>query len=123
MKKYVVVRKNRESCRRQRQLGAAENRVAGLTARQSDVGLTSTWFEAALLDVNGSPDLPDISMNVTVTAVFFIFSVNIAEDLYLKRGVARVSYSILARHWLRRLPPATRHYCYCVMRGSYRHGL
>ena len=63
--------------------------------------------------VNGSPDLPDISMNVTVTAVFFIFSVNIAQHLYLKRGVARVSCSKSARHWLRRLPPsrlATRHY-------------
>ena len=46
-------------------VGAAENRAAGLTARRYDVGLTSTWFEAALLDVNGSPDLPDISMIVT----------------------------------------------------------
>ena len=29
-----------------------ESRAAGLTARRCDVGLTSTWFEAALLDVN-----------------------------------------------------------------------
>jgi len=43
---------------------AAENRAAGLRARRRDVGLTSTWFEAALLDVSGSPDLPD-SVNVT----------------------------------------------------------
>jgi len=40
MKKYVVVRKSRESRRRQRQLGAAENRAAGLTAQRCDVGLT-----------------------------------------------------------------------------------
>ena len=67
MKKYVVVRKkNRESRRRQqRQSEAAENRAAGLTARRCDVRLTSTWFEAALLDVSGSPSLPDISMNVS----------------------------------------------------------
>ena len=32
--------KNRESRRRQRQSGAAENRSAGLTARRCDVGLT-----------------------------------------------------------------------------------
>jgi len=32
--------KNRESRRRQRQSGAAENRDAGLTARRCDVGLT-----------------------------------------------------------------------------------
>ena len=32
--------KNRESRRRQRQSGAAENRAAGLTARRCDVGLT-----------------------------------------------------------------------------------
>ena len=63
-------------------------RIAG---RRCDVGLTSTWFEAALLDVNGSPDLPDISMNVTVSSIFFIFSVNIAEHRYLKRGVARIA--------------------------------
>jgi len=46
-----------------------------------------------LLDVTGLPDLPDISVNVTlsVTAVFFTFSVNIAEPLYLKCGVARVA--------------------------------
>ena len=36
----------------------------------------------------------------------------------MKRGVAKVSCSKSARHWMRRLPPATRHYCYCVMRGS-----
>ena len=78
--------------RRQWQSGAAENRAAGLIAWRCDVGLTSTWFEAALLDVSGSPDLPDISMNVTlsVTAIFFIFTINIAEHLYLKRDVARV---------------------------------
>ena len=60
----MVVQKNRESRRRQRQSGAAENRAAGLTARQSDVGLTSTWLEAVLLDVNGSPDVPDISISL-----------------------------------------------------------
>jgi len=72
--------KNRESRSRQRQSGAAEHRAAGLTARRCDVRLTSTWFEAALLDVSGSPDLPDISMNVTECHcgfVFFIFSVKI----------------------------------------------
>ena len=36
--------------RRQRQSGAAEHRAAGLTARRCDVRLTSTWFEAALLE-------------------------------------------------------------------------
>ena len=46
-------------------VGAAENRAAGLTARYCDAGLTQTWFGAALLDGNGSPDLPDISMNMT----------------------------------------------------------
>jgi len=51
--------------RRQRQSGSAENRAAGLTARCCDVGLTATWFDAALLDVSGSPDLPDISLNLT----------------------------------------------------------
>jgi len=30
-----------------------------LTARRYDVGLALTWFEAALLDINGLPDLPD----------------------------------------------------------------
>ena len=34
--------KNRESRRRQRQSGAAENRAAGLTARRCDVGLKWT---------------------------------------------------------------------------------
>jgi len=48
--------KNRE-CRRQRQSKAAESRAAGLTVGHCDVGLTSTWFEAALLDVNSLPDL------------------------------------------------------------------
>jgi len=57
--------KNRQSRRRQRQSGSAVNRAAGLTAWRCDVGLTSTWFEAALLDVSGSPDLPDISLNLT----------------------------------------------------------
>jgi len=64
-KKICRRAKNRESRRRQRQSEAAENRAAGLTARRCDVRLTSTWSEAALPDVNGSPDLPDISMNVT----------------------------------------------------------
>jgi len=59
MKKTCHRAKNRESRRRQRQSGAAENRAAGLTARRCDVGLTSTWFEAALLNVTGSPDLPE----------------------------------------------------------------
>jgi len=69
--------------------GCRKDSCRTYTARRCDVGLmTSTWIEAALLDVNGSPDLPDISMNVTVTAVFFIFSVNTAEHLYLKCGVA-----------------------------------
>jgi len=47
---------------------------------------------------------------LSVTEVFFVFSVNIAEHLhvYLKHGVARVSCSKSARHWLRRLPPSTR---------------
>ena len=57
--------KTRESHRRPRQSGAAENRAAGLTVRRFDVGLTSTWFEATLLDVSGSSDLLDLSMNVT----------------------------------------------------------
>ena len=58
--------KNWQSRRRQRQSGSAENRAAGLTARRCDVGvMTSTWFDAALLDVSGSPDLPDISLNLT----------------------------------------------------------
>jgi len=71
---------------------AAENRATWFTARRCDVGFTSTWFEAALLVVNGSPDLPDISMNVTECHCgFLIFSVNIAEHLYLKRGVARAA--------------------------------
>ena len=34
------MRKDRESRRRQRQSGAAENRSASLTARRYDVGLT-----------------------------------------------------------------------------------
>ena len=40
MKKICRHAKNRESRRRQRQSGAAENRAAGLTARHCDVGLT-----------------------------------------------------------------------------------
>ena len=64
MKKYVFVRKIEKvvvisGSRR------LQKTAAGLTARHCDVGLTSTWFEAALLDVSVSPDLPDISMNVT----------------------------------------------------------
>ena len=43
---------------------ALQKTAAGLTARHSDVGLTSTWLEVALLDVSGSLDLADISMNV-----------------------------------------------------------
>jgi len=121
--------KNRKS-RRQRQSGAAEN-TADL-----QLGVTmQAWhrhgfrrFEAALLDVNGSPewpDLPDISITwLSVTAVFFIFSVNNTEHLYLKCGVARVSCSKSARHWLRRMPPSNstllllRH-----LWQLYRHGL
>ena len=57
------MQKNRERSR-QRQSGAAETRAAGLTARHCDAGLTSTWFEATLLDVSGLPDLSDISINV-----------------------------------------------------------
>jgi len=44
-----------------------------------------------LPEVNGSPALPDISMNVTVTVVFFIFSINTAEHQNLKHGVAMVA--------------------------------
>jgi len=54
MKKYVVVRKNRESRRQRQSAAAAETRAVGLTARRCDVGLTWIWFEAALLDVSGS---------------------------------------------------------------------
>jgi len=61
MKKICRGAKNRQSRRRQRQSGSTENRAAGLTARRCDVGVTSTWFDAALLDVSGSPDLPDIN--------------------------------------------------------------
>ena len=68
-------------------LSGLQKQSCRITGRRCDVDLTSTWFEAALLDVNGSPYLPDIS----VTVVFFIFSANIAEHLYLKRGVARVA--------------------------------
>jgi len=64
MKKICRHVKNRES-HRQRQSKAAENRAAGLRAQHCDVGLTSTGFKAALLDINGSLDLPDISMKVT----------------------------------------------------------
>jgi len=91
MKKICRRAKNRENRYRQH-LGAAENLAAGLTARHCDVSLTSTWFEATLLDVSGSPDLPD--MNVTnCHCGFFIFSISIAKHLYLKRGVARMSCS------------------------------
>ena len=57
--------KSRKSSSSSEASGTGENRAAGPTARRCDVGVTSTWFEAALLDVNASPDLPDISMNVT----------------------------------------------------------
>jgi len=64
-----VDEKNMSSCEKSKKLsaavGAAENRAAGLTSWLCDVGLTSTWFEAALLDVNSLPDLPDINKNVT----------------------------------------------------------
>jgi len=62
MKKMWSCKKSRKSS--SAAVGAAGNRAAGLTARQSDVGLTSTWLEAALLDVNGSPDVPDISISL-----------------------------------------------------------
>jgi len=66
MKKICRGAKNRQSRRRQRQSGSVENTAAGLTARHCDVGvMTSTWFDAALLDVSGLPDLPDISLNLT----------------------------------------------------------
>jgi len=68
MKKCVVVQKNRES-RRQRQSGAAENRPAGLTPRRCGVSLTPAWFEATSLNVNGSPDVPDISVGFVAAAV------------------------------------------------------
>ena len=42
-----------------------DKNVVVRTARCCNADLTLTWFEAALLDVSGSPDLPDISMNVT----------------------------------------------------------
>jgi len=42
MKKVTRRAKNRESRRRQRQSGAAENRAAGLRARRCDVGLGLT---------------------------------------------------------------------------------
>ena len=67
-----TVDKNMSSCEKSSKsssaaVGAAANRAAELNLGvvNYDVGLTSTWFEAALLDVSGSPDLPDISMNVT----------------------------------------------------------
>ena len=64
MKKICRCAKNREShCQWHSQ--DAENRAAGLTGWCCDAGLTSKWFEATLLDVNGSQDLRDISMNVT----------------------------------------------------------
>jgi len=57
------------SCERSRKSSSSAAvggcRKQSTTARRYDVGLTSKWFEAALLDVNGSPDLPDIRMNVT----------------------------------------------------------
>ena len=76
-------KKNGENRRRQWQSGAAENRAAGLTARRCDVGLTSTWFEATLLDVNGLPDLPDISMNVTECHRGFLHVVSTLRCIYI----------------------------------------
>jgi len=70
-KEYVVVRK-------------IDNVVVSSSRGRCDAGLTSTWFETALLDVNGLTDLPDISMNVTECHCGFL-------HLYLKRGVARVA--------------------------------
>ena len=39
--------------------------AAGLTARRYDVPVTLIWFEAAVLDVSGSPDLPGNVENAT----------------------------------------------------------
>ena len=62
----ILTKKSLSSCEKSRKSSsvAAENTAAGLTARRCDIGLTSTWFQAAFLDVNGLPDLPHISMNV-----------------------------------------------------------
>jgi len=65
-----MLMKNMLSCEKSRislsvAVGGCRKQSAGLKARRCDVGLTSTWFVAALLDVSGSSDLPDISMNVT----------------------------------------------------------
>ena len=64
MKKYVVVRKIEKvvvvsGSRR------LQKTAAGLTARRYDVPLTLIWFEAAVLDVSGSPDLPGNVENAT----------------------------------------------------------
>jgi len=62
-------------------VGAAENRAAGLTARYCDAGLTLTWFGAALLDGNGSPDLPDkhdrVSLPFSSSLVSILWSIYI----------------------------------------------
>jgi len=62
-------------------VGAAENRAAGLTARYCDAGLTLTWFGAALLDGNGSPDLPDkhdrVSLRFSSSLVSILWSIYI----------------------------------------------
>ena len=39
--------------------------AAGLTARRYDVPVTLIWFESAVLDVSGSPDLPGNVENAT----------------------------------------------------------
>ena len=60
---------------------------------------------------------------LTCNVVFFIFCVSMAENLHLKRDVARVSCSKSAQHWLRRLPNSN---SILLLRHAwqlYRHGL
>jgi len=64
MKKYVVVRKIEKVVVVSGSRGLQKT-AAGLTPRRYDVPLTLIWFEAAVLDVSGSPDLTGNVENAT----------------------------------------------------------
>jgi len=64
-----------------------------------------------------------VTLCILTSNVVFFICVSMAENLHLKRDVARVSCSKSAQHWLRRLPNSN---SILLLRHAwqlYRHGL
>ena len=98
--------KIRESHRRQRQSGAAENRAAGLTARRCDVGLTLPhrrrhWYKACIAGYTAA-----------VWAYYrhiLTYNDRTVTHLHIKWGVAVGSTVVGAGRPTRHLPPSRIH--------------